>query len=172
MITLTIEECDHMPRKVGLDVGGVLTDSQKNDGTDTSFRTDNFMKTSSVPGALEAVATLVRWYGAENIFIISKCGEVIEYKTRLWLAGNGFFSQTGFQESNLNFCLHRADKAPIAARLGLTDFVDDRADVLAYMDGIVDLRYLFGPQAELSQTTGLIVTPTWSDTLRAIREAA
>jgi hypothetical protein len=161
-----------MPRKIGLDVGGVLTDSLRNDGTDTSFRSDNFMATSAVPGSFEAVATLVQWCGAENVFIISKCGKEIERKTRLWLGGNGFYSQTGFWTHNLYFCPHRADKAPIAAELGLTDFVDDHAEVLAYMDGIVNLRYLFGPQAEPPQTTGLIIAPTWSETLRAMREAA
>jgi len=161
-----------MPRRIGLDVGGVLTDSLRNDGTDTSFRSDNFMATSAVPGSLEAVATLVQRYGAENIFIISKCGKEIERKTRLWLEGNEFYTQTGFWVQNLHFCLHRADKAPIAAKLGLTDFVDDHVEVLMYMDGVVDLRYLFGPQVEPPQTTGLIIVPTWSETLRAVRGAA
>lgn len=161
-----------MPRRVGLDVGGVLTDSLANDGTDTSFRGDNFMLTSAVEGSFEAVATLVRTYGAENVFIISKCGEVIERKTRLWLGGKKFYTLTGFLVSNLHFCRSRPDKAPIAARLGLDDFIDDHTEVLFHMRNIVERRYLFGLQAEPPTVDDLIITPTWRDVLDEIKLAA
>ena len=102
---------------IGLDIGGVLTDQKRNDGTDTSFRSDNFLKTTPVEGAFEGVQSLVQRYGADNVFIISKCGPVIESKTRQWLDFHHFYNITGFNRHHLNFCLRRADKAPIAKRL-------------------------------------------------------
>jgi hypothetical protein len=156
-------------RRIGLDVGGVIIDAINNDSTDTAFRSDNFMATTPVKGAREAVKTLVETFGRENIFVVSKCGEVTEGKTKLWLKGTDFYSFTGFDPANLFFCRERADKAPIAAKLQLTDFVDDRADVLAYMEDIVTWRYLFGPQSSrVPGVTGLILAETWSETLSSI----
>jgi hypothetical protein len=157
-------------RRIGLDVGGVIIDAIGNDNTDTAFRSDNFMATTAVEGVYEAVRVLTDTFGKENVFIISKCGLVIEDKTRLWLEGTGFYRLTGFDPANLFFCRTRAEKAPIAAELRLTDFVDDHADVLGYMKGIVSRRYLFGPQADQDQstTTGLIVVDTWADALDSI----
>ncbi|HEU5122018.1 MAG TPA: hypothetical protein VFT59_04165 [Candidatus Saccharimonadales bacterium] len=158
-----------MPRRIGLDVGGVIIDAIGNDNTDTAFRSDNYMATSAVEGAYKAVKHLVASFGADNIFIISKCGEVTEAKTRRWLSGNRFYIETGFNPTNLYFCRTRAEKAPIAARLRLTDFVDDRVDVLAYMKDIVERRYLFGPQLNNEQdTTGLFIANSWEDALTVI----
>ncbi|MFZ2836370.1 MAG: hypothetical protein WAZ21_03545 [Candidatus Saccharimonadales bacterium] len=158
-----------MSKRIGLDVGGVIIDAIGNDGTDTDLRGDNFMKTTPVAGTYDAVKQLVEWYGSDNVFIVSKCGEVIEDKTRQWLAGNDFYGYTGFNPENLIFCRTRAEKAPIVQELELTDFVDDHTDVLEYMQDIVDNRYLFGPQADGTQNTdGLIVVNTWEETLAFI----
>lgn len=162
-----------MSARIGLDVGGVIIDSIRNDKTDTSFFTDNFMATSPVPGMYEAVQELVSRVGANNLFIISKCGKVISNKTRLWLRGNGFYNFTGFNPANLFFCQTREGKAPIARTLGLTDFVDDHADVLRHMEQIVPRRYLFGPQSDQTQdTTGLIVVRTWAEVVTHITQIA
>ncbi|HJP81819.1 MAG TPA: hypothetical protein VJ841_05475 [Candidatus Saccharimonadales bacterium] len=155
-----------MSRRIGLDVGGVIIDALANDGTDTDLRGDNFMKTTAVPGAYDAARYLVGKYGRDNVGIISKCGEIIERKTRLWLLGNDFYVYTGFDPANLRFCRTRAEKAPIAREMGLTDYVDDHADVLRYMQGIVDGRFLFGPQRDpLQNTSGLIVVKNWAEAL-------
>jgi hypothetical protein len=162
-----------MSKRIGLDVGGVIIDAIGNDGTDTDLRGDNFMKTTPVPGAFDAVKRLVECYGAKNVFIVSKCGEVIEGKTRKWLAGNDFYSYTGFDSTNLYFCRTRAEKAPIVETLGITNFVDDHVDVLEYMEDIVASRHLFGPQSDSTQNTdGLIVVKDWDDVLSSILQEA
>jgi hypothetical protein len=120
------------------------------------------MATTAVEDAFVAVEILVDTFGKENVFIISKCGEVIEDKTRKWLVGNDLYPRTGFDLANLYFCRTRAEKAPLAEELGLTDYIDDHADVLQYMKGIVERRYLFGPQRDETQdTTGLILVEAW-----------
>jgi hypothetical protein len=49
----------------------VIIDRIKNDGTDTSFKSNNLLLTSAVPKAFEAVK-LMTAYGAENVFIIPR----------------------------------------------------------------------------------------------------
>lgn len=158
-----------MFKRIGLDVGGVIINARGNDGTDTDLRGPNFMQATSVLGAYDAVRKLVELYGPDNVFIVSKCGEMMEGKTRMWLAGNGFYSHTGFERENLVFCRTRPEKAPIARALKLTSFVDDRPDVLQHMEGIVGNRFLFGPQNDEQQNTdGLIVVNTWEEALARI----
>ena len=147
--------------RIGLDVGGVLTDSLANDNSDTSFRGDNFLETSPVPGAVEAVRTYVTIFGRENVFIVSKCGAVIEHKTRLWLPRWGVVGDDMIDPANVHFCLRREDKAPIAQMLGLTHFFDDRPDVLAYMEGKVPNRFLFGEQNDEAVPPGMFAVPNW-----------
>lgn len=162
-----------MSKRIGLDVGGVIIDGLKNDGTDTDIRGDNFMKATPVDGVYESVKQLVGAYGSGNVFIVSKCGEVIEGKTRKWLAGNDFYGRTGFSPMNVLFCRTKADKTPIVRELGLTDFVDDHTEVLNYMIGIVDRRYLFGPQrSEKQPTSGLIIVKNWEEALASLLQEA
>lgn len=154
-----------MSVRIGLDVGGVITDRIKNDNTDTSFKSDNFLLTSAVPGAFEAVALLTETYGAENVFIISRAKPKTQDKTLQWLAHKNFYAQTGFRRDNLRFCLERDEKGPIADSLPggpLTHYVDDRADVLHCMPN-VSTRYLFGEQDRiwLVKVGGFVPALTW-----------
>lgn len=71
-----------MQPKIGIDVGGVIIDRVRNDGTDTSFLSDNYLATSAVPGAFEHITRLVDHFGAEHVFVVSKCGTKVEDKTR------------------------------------------------------------------------------------------
>lgn len=133
--------------KFGCDVGGVITRAVE-EGSDTSFFTDNFLNTPMVDGALESIARIAQAVGPENCFIISKCGENTAEKTRKWLAHHEFYAATGMTEEQVFFCRKRPEKAPIAAELGLDVFVDDRIDVLFHMGGIVPCRVLFDPDCE------------------------
>ena len=154
--------------RIGIDVGGVIIDRIKNDGADTSFIDGDFMRTTAVEGAFETIRMIVRRLGAENVFIISKCGPAIQEKTLLWLTGQQFYKSTGFLAENIHFCLKRPEKGPIAAGLGLTHFIDDRADVLEFMTE-VPIRYLFGPQDE-PYAGSVAMTPvlTWQDVLKQL----
>lgn len=160
--------------RIGLDVGGVIIDRIKNDNTDTSFRSDNFLRTTAVPGAFEAIRAITSAFGPQNVFIISKVKS--DAKTRLWLGHNSFYERTRFRPENLRFCRERYEKGPIADSLPggpLTHFADDRADVLRHMPH-VGTRYLFGPQEqpELVSTDGLVPVLTWATVLQHLGLAA
>lgn len=131
--------------RIGIDVGGVIIDAKANDGTDTDLRGERFMEAAPVQGAIEGMHWLVNKFGRPNVVIISKCGENMQQRTLQWFAGNHIYSTTGFDPANMHFCRQRQQKAGIATRLGLTDFVDDRLDVLRYMqESSVKRRFLFG----------------------------
>eukprot|EP00697_Spironema_sp_BW2_P003975 gnl/Spiro4/15357_TR8258_c0_g1_i1.p1 gnl/Spiro4/15357_TR8258_c0_g1~~gnl/Spiro4/15357_TR8258_c0_g1_i1.p1 ORF type:complete len:234 (-),score=41.58 gnl/Spiro4/15357_TR8258_c0_g1_i1:245-946(-) len=120
-----------MTTRVGIDFGGVVIG-----------RDDRFMRSSdpteycSVPpndGAFHCIRELVLDYGARNIFIISKAGESTIRKTNAWLAHHDFFSVTGMLRENVLFCSARSGKVPLAIDNAITHFIDDHAQVLAFV---------------------------------------
>ena len=170
----------------GTDVGGVILD-KANDGTDTSFLGGNHLKTTAMPGAIETLRT-IRDHVADRarrqaeakavpydeahppIYVVSKCGENVQRKTREWMRHHDFYARTGIPEDHVRFCLERKDKAPICRDLGITHFVDDKLEVLSYLES-VPKRYLFCPsEREVGRYKRhlALVEPTgsWSDLLR------
>jgi hypothetical protein len=151
-------------RRFGIDVGGVITD-RVNDGTDTSFLSDNFLATTRVAGCFEAIARIVGALAPENVFVVSKCGKRVQEKAQAWLAHHRFYELTNFREENIRFCLTRSEKAPICRDLCITDFVDDRIDVPRFMDGVVERRYLFAPAPSAHLPNDLIAVSGWKGLL-------
>lgn len=137
-----------MTKALGVDIGGVLID-RANDHTDTSFFSGNYLKTTAVPGAFEAIAFLNKGVFKDSVFLVSKCGLNTQRKTLEWLTHNGFYDQTGLTPAKVHFCFERAEKEIICKRLGVTHFVDDRLEVLSYLHSVPN-RYLFqGSQGEV-----------------------
>lgn len=147
---------------LGVDVGGVLVDRIKADGSDTSFFSDRFLETPAVAGAFDTLMRLGRERFGQRICIISKCGPRTEEKTRLWLAHHKLLDQLGLDSQALHFCRKRPDKAPICKRLGVTHFIDDRVEVLTHLTSVRH-RILFGPQEERVKAKGVVRALTWSD---------
>lgn len=142
---------------IGIDIGRVLI---AGDGPDTSFlgaSEEDAMRAPEMAGAFDAVAALVTAYDG-RVWLVSKCGPRIEARTRRWLAATRFFARTGMAEDHLRFCRERRDKAPIAVKLGLRGFVDDRADVLRAMRGLVPHLVLFGAN---TAEQGMSAAPDW-----------
>ena len=135
----------HIPHRLGIDIGKVIIDSARNDGTDTAFFSDNFLRTTALPGAFETIGKFVAQFEPENVFLISKCGLRVQEKSLAWLAHHNFWKQTGMNPQAYRFCLRRPEKAGICKALGITHFIDDRAEILVSMQGIVTHRYIFNP---------------------------
>ncbi len=155
---------------LGVDVGGVLIARVEGDA-DTSFFGKRFLETPAVPGAIEAVARLHRGRFRDAVWIVSKCGEQIEARTREWLAHHGFHESTGIPPERLRFCRRRADKAPICDDLGITHFVDDRLEVLGYL-ARVPHRILFRPEEDevrrhARHVESVVRCEDWEEVVRA-----
>lgn len=115
------------------------------DNTDTSFFSDRFLETPAVADAFDTLAHIVRSTFEGRAHLVSKCGPRVQQKTVQWLDHHRFHDITGIAPECVHFCRERPDKAPICARLGITDFIDDRLDVLEYLT-TVERRYLFQPR--------------------------
>lgn len=122
--------------RVGVDIGGVIIDGS---GDDTMF-TDFFLTTPPVEGAIEAVTDLVRRH---EVWLISKCGLIVQRKTVAWLRHHDFFSETGLHPSRLIFVRKRVEKAPVARELHLDVMIDDRPDIIESMIDVVPRPILF-----------------------------
>lgn len=130
-------------RVLGVDIGGVVLDSAHYD-EDATPDGPVLVAASEIPGARTALMTLRDKLFGHEIFLVSKCGPRTEARARQWLAEEGFLDAIGISAANAKFCRHRSDKAGICAELGVTHFVDDRLEVLSYLD-VVASRYLFQP---------------------------
>lgn len=156
--------------KIGIDIGGVIIDRIRNDESDTSLFGENYLNAFSVKDAFDAIKTLNAGVFKDQVFVISKCGQNIERKSREWLAHNKFPEITGVPMEKVHFCRTRAEKAPIAKELGLTHFVDDKLEVLGYMRDVVRNRILFNPDIlemkKASPSSGpVIIAFSWMDVM-------
>lgn len=136
--------------KLGIDIGRVIISPPDPAApADTSFlggTVEDAMRTPPTEGAFAAIAELVERFGAEHVWLVSKCYPRTQRKTTAWLAHHRFHAVTGLPEEHVRFCLERPQKADHCEELGITHFVDDRLDVLAHLRGRVPSLFLFGPQ--------------------------
>jgi hypothetical protein len=158
---------------LGIDFGGVINDGSSHpSGDDTVFLTGGFdeaMATPAVAGAIDAIGRLsMRFEG--RIWIVSKCGPRIQERTEQWLKFHQFFDRASIDPDHIRFCRQRPEKAVRCAELGVTHFIDDRADVLEHMLGTVEHLYLFGDRSEGDWPNFLRVS-SWSDVECAIDES-
>ena len=135
--------------KLGIDIGRVIIAPDGGGRGDTSFiggRIDDALATPPYEGVFDVLPDLVQRFDG-RVWLVSKARPRTQEKTRLWLAHHQFFQRTGIPADHLRFCLERPQKADHCRELEITHFVDDRWDVLQHLEGVVEHRYLFGPQA-------------------------
>lgn len=129
--------------KLGVDIGGVIID-RANDGTDTSFFSENYLKTTAVIDAFVVLKKLVEIRFGEEVYLVSKCGKNVAGKTLRWFDHHDFYTLTGIQKDHVHFCRERYQKAGICEELDITHFIDDKLEVLSYLTSVRSL-YLFQP---------------------------
>jgi hypothetical protein len=156
--------------KLGIDIGRVIIDGSAHpDGGDTAFfqgTEASMLATPEMDGAFPAIARLTEAFGG-RVWLVSKCGPRVQARTLRWLEAHRFHARTMVPAGNVRFCRERAEKRGHCLDLGLTHFVDDRADVHAAIRGTVRFHYFFGPQPDPVPSYG---TPamTWADAERLI----
>ncbi len=151
---------------VGIDLGGVVI-SEAMTKIERERRKISFMDVPPVEGAFNAVAELVADPQVRAVSVISKCK--VDAELRQWLEVHDFYMETGFDPSNLNFCRRHEEKAAIARQLEVTDFVDNRIEVLGPMMSVVPRLYLFSERPSHLVLDGVVSTVGWTATLGAIR---
>lgn len=160
---------------LGVDVGGVIVALTGRD-EDTSFFGTRPLETPVVEGVFQALAALSIQPFDGRVHLVSKAGPKVAANTRDWLSHHDFFNRTGVSPANVHFVRERRDKAAVCQRLEVTHFVDDRLDVLAYLE-TVGHRYLFrggtGPQDPPPGGLPEWVTPveTWAELVTLLTAA-
>jgi hypothetical protein len=158
--------------RLGVDIGRVIITPDDTRDADTSFLRGSEADALHTPpnaGAFEALAVLTEAFDG-RVWLVSKCGPKIERRSRAWLDHHSFFARTGVSDRNLRFCRERRDKALHCTRLAITHFVDDRADVMRHLTGLVPWLFLFGPQTG-PVPGGVTWVRDWIDAQRAVLAA-
>lgn len=152
--------------RLGVDIGRVIIDGTSHpDGGDTAFFTGDHLRTPAMAGMFELLPGLVERFDG-RAWLISKCGPRVQGRTLDWLAHHDFHARTGIPPDHVRFCLRRPDKAIHCAELGITHFIDDKADVHQAIAGLVPFRYLFGPGG--STPPGVTRVRTWREAADAV----
>jgi len=120
---------------IGIDIGGVLIKPAETKG-DTSFFSDDYLATPEFEGAAEIIRRLKDERFGDHMHLVSKCGPKVQRKSLDWLEHHDFYARSGLDRANVHFCLERPDKAVICKQLGVNVFIDDRLDVLGYLEDV------------------------------------
>jgi hypothetical protein len=160
---------------LGVDVGGVIIDFIPY-GSDSplSFSGDNYLQTPEIPGAIESLQKLNEGRFSGNIFLVSRFGPQGPERVQKWLKNKDFQNITGIPKDHLYQCAERHEKRPIVEKLGITHFVDDRAEILADLVGLVPHRYLFQELDENGEEFADVLSrvtfvKTWRELLDILR---
>ena len=145
--------------RLGIDFGGVFVGSTEGAGRVSSREVDSVLP---LEGALSGARRLSAAFGG-RIWIISKASADTEAWTRTWLHRHGFVGQSCVPVENIVFVRERGGKRAECESRRITHLVDDRAENLASVAGVVDHLYLFGATSgEESGPDGVTRVPDWS----------
>jgi hypothetical protein len=154
---------------LGLDIGGVLKPHRVRE--DNPRFAEALEQTPPFAGAVDGVRRLVGEVFGGRVWVVSKIREANEEPLRAWLRHHGLVAAGLIAADHIHFCRERADKAVIAAGLGLTHFVDDRPEVLSHMPERL-IRFLFQPDPdELQRYAPSVVGVPVFDAWPALTEA-
>lgn len=141
---------------LGVDVGGVIIGG-RTDTQDTIF-SQSYLKTPGVEDAFESLRELGEYF---DIHLVSKCGLNVQQRTLHWLDYKEFSHITGIPKDKMHFCPTRQGKAPICEKINAKFFVDDRIEVLQYLN--LSHSVLFNPSPKEVRRRGFRIADEGGD---------
>lgn len=156
----------------GIDIGNVIIDSRNLDSKIEKVDEVVYATFPPTEGVFEAIKIINDKFSG-RVYLISKCSEWAKTQIQLWLENHNFYSRTGVSKEKVYFVQERKDKDIICRKLGVTNFVDDRLEVLSYMIESTPNLFLFDPnQEETDQFKDFLpkvtVVKTWKDIIDLI----
>ena len=121
--------------KIGIDIGNVIIGG----GDKDTFFTENYMYTPQVVDAWSSLDNLRK--ANHELHLISKCGKKVEEKSMMWLRDYAYFFVV--PQHRIHFVRHRELKSPMTFALELDIFIDDREDIIEWMQFTVQYPILF-----------------------------
>lgn len=138
--------------RIGIDIGGVIISKNggdDDDGEGEIFFGDNWMQAPLEYQVVEVISELITSgiFNAEDVFLVSKCGNNFRQKTMQFLEAKNFFDSTGILKANVRFVAERHEKAGVCDELKITFFVDDSLTVLRHLIPVksIHTRFHFNP---------------------------
>jgi len=117
---------------VAVDIGGVIV--QHGDGEGAGFLDeDTFLQAREVEGSYAALEQLVRVYGQENVFILSRARENVSRRSVEYFMHTRLVERTGVDPQRILFVRERAEKRDVMARLGIGLLIDDTWTVIRHV---------------------------------------
>ena len=130
---------------IGIDIGRVIISGDTD--IPNQFFGEDYLKVPEVKGAFKTIEQIVEKYSSDKVYLVSKCGEIVQERTLEWLSYHDFFSKTGFNMDNIRFCRERHEKKEICKENNIRIFIDDRFSVLTHLKELEQL-YLFDPSED------------------------
>lgn len=128
-----------------------------------------------VEGAVRHLLRLHHKRFGDGMGIVSTVASGKKDERMSWLDEAKIFARTGIPRNNVTFCQTRREKSQTAQAAGYTHFVDDHAEVLIAMAGIVPHRFLFDPpsgeleRCSVEEMKGITVAWTWKELAQLIK---
>jgi len=98
------------------------------------------------PNSLETIKKLNPIFN--NVYIVSRVNSEQRERALKWFEDIDFFNKTLIKPKNVYFCFDRRDKAVFCRGLFVDVMIDDRPDVMQYLD-IQTMKILFKPNKDL-----------------------
>ncbi len=120
-----------------------------------------------LPDSLTELKKIVFSGRFDKVFVISRVSFIGKYVVWFVFWCFGFYNRTGIPKENVYFCRHNWEKNVICKKLGITDFLDDRLEVLNSLDSVEHL-YAFNPiEKELKKYPDIVkkitIVKSWEE---------
>ena len=157
---------------LGVDIGNVIINHRLSDLDDKTLHEERYSTIPASEGVFEAMKTLNTYFSGQ-VYLISKCTPWAQEKILAWLSDNDFYNKTGVDSKNVHFVRERHEKDAICQKLGITNFIDDRLEVLSHMIKSTPNLFLFQPdKVEIEEfkqfLPNVTVVADWKDVLGKI----
>jgi len=93
--------------RIAIDCGNVISITRSG-----SKNLSAVMDTIPSEDCIRAVSSIVRTFGPDNVFVLSKCQRAMQQAVVVMLGRSNFFQQTGLLPANVLFCTLRSGGAP------------------------------------------------------------
>jgi hypothetical protein len=118
--------------KIGIDIGWTIK----------GVRSEND-RSKIAPESFRIIKNMID--KGHEVYLISKVNDAQRARTFEWLKDTKILENTGIKEENLFFCFERKDKSIFVRGLSIQIMIDDRAEVMAYLDPHV-IKFLLDPE--------------------------
>lgn len=117
---------------IAIDIGGVLVQHGDADGPGF-LDEETFLQAREIEGAYAALELLIRVYGQENVFILSRARENVSRRSLEYFAHTHLLERTGMDPQRILFVRERSDKRAVMAKLGIGILIDDTWTVMRHV---------------------------------------